>query len=65
MKAEELRKKDIPELESELYTLLREQFNLRMQHGMKQLTRTHQLRNVRRSIGRVKTILTEKSGANK
>jgi len=63
MKASELREKSDDELKKELLTLLREQFNLRMQKGTGQLTKTHQVGNVRRSIARVKTILNEKAGA--
>ncbi|MCP5079043.1 MAG: 50S ribosomal protein L29, partial [Psychromonas sp.] len=43
--------------------LLREQFNLRMQHSTGQLEKTDQLKKVRRSIARVKTILTQKADA--
>ncbi len=60
MEAQELRSKNQDELQSELTELLREQFNLRMQKGMGQLTNSHQLRRVRRDIARVRTILREK-----
>jgi large subunit ribosomal protein L29 len=63
MKATELKDKSVEELNEELLNLLREQFNLRMQHSTGQLEKTDQLRNVRRDIARVKTILTEKAGA--
>ena len=63
MKATELKDKSVEELNEELLNLLREQFNLRMQHTTGQLEKTDQLRKVRRSIARVKTILTEKAGA--
>ena len=62
MKIDELRSKDATELKKELMELLREQFNLRMQHATKQLTQTHNLRMVRRQIARVHTILHEKIG---
>jgi len=58
MKAAELRGKSASDLEKELQALLREQFNLRIQNGTGQLKRNHQLRQVRRTIARVKTILT-------
>ncbi|MAX42049.1 MAG: 50S ribosomal protein L29, partial [Alteromonadaceae bacterium] len=48
---------------AELLNLLREQFNLRMQHSTGQLEKTDQLKKVRRSIARVKTILTQKADA--
>jgi large subunit ribosomal protein L29 len=62
MKASELKEKSIDELNATLLELLREQFNYRMQASTGQLTQTHLLRNVRRNIARVKTIITEKAG---
>ena len=63
MKASELTEKSVEDLNAELLGLLREQFNLRMQHATGQLTQTHQLKIVRRNITRVKTIITSKAGA--
>jgi len=63
MKATELKDKSVEELNAELLNLLREQFNLRMQHSTGQLEKTDQLKKVRRSIARVKTILTQKADA--
>ncbi|AKP72524.1 50S ribosomal protein L29 [Piscirickettsia salmonis] len=63
MKAQELKQKSTSELQSELLELLREQFNLRMQHGSGQLAQNHLLKNVRRNIARVKTVLHEKKRA--
>ncbi|AFS35857.1 50S ribosomal protein L29 [Alteromonas macleodii] len=63
MKATELKEKSVEELNAELINLLREQFNLRMQHTTGQLEKTDQLRKVRRNIARVKTILTQKADA--
>jgi large subunit ribosomal protein L29 len=62
MKASELRSKDTAELGKELESLLKAQFSLRMQKATQQLTNTSQLRNVRRDIARVRTMLTEKAG---
>lgn len=62
MNTTELREKSVEDLNTELTNLLREQFNLRMQHSTGQLEQTAQLRTVRRSIARVKTILTQKAG---
>jgi len=62
MKSESLRSKNAAELKSELNELLREQFNLRMQKATGQLNRVHLLRNVRRSIARVKTIMAQQEG---
>lgn len=60
MKIEELRKLSTEELGKELLALLREQFKLRMQKGTGQLTKFSQLKTVRKTIARVKTLLTEK-----
>jgi large subunit ribosomal protein L29 len=64
MKASELREKNVDELNKELMELLREQFNLRMQKGTGQLARPHQMKEVRRNIARVKTVLRDKAGSN-
>ncbi|MGI5310692.1 50S ribosomal protein L29 [Rheinheimera sp. WS51] len=63
MKASELKNKSVEELNAELLSLLREQFNLRMQLATGQQAQTHLIKQVRRSIARVKTILTQKAGA--
>ncbi len=62
MNTTELRAKSVDELNEELMSLLKEQFNLRMQHSTGQLEQTAQLKTVRRNIARVKTILTQKAG---
>jgi large subunit ribosomal protein L29 len=56
-----LKTKTAVELSEELKGLLQEQFNLRMQKGMGQMTNIHELSRVRRNIARVKTVMTEKS----
>lgn len=58
----ELREKDLAGLKAELIDLLKEQFNLRMTKGTGQLGQTHLVRQVRRNIARVRTVITEKSG---
>ncbi len=63
MKAQDLRQKSAEELKAELLGLLREQFNLRIQASTGQLSQTHTLKQVRRDIARVKTVLNEKAGA--
>ena len=60
MNASELRKKGKEELDTELAELLKEQFNLRMQQGSGQLARPHVMKQARRNIARVKTIMTER-----
>lgn len=57
----ELRAKSVDELNSELEALLKSHFSLRMQVAMQQLTKTSDIRKVRRDIARVRTILREKA----
>jgi len=59
MKASELRNKSVAELEEELLSLRKEQFNLRMQRATGQLARPDQFGKVRKNIARVKTVITE------
>jgi large subunit ribosomal protein L29 len=63
MSANDFRRKTTAELKLELDTLLREQFNLRMQKGSGQLSRPDQVKKVRRNIARIKTVLNEKAKA--
>ncbi len=60
MKASELREKSVAELNEQLNTLYRDQFNIRMQKSTGQLAQTHLTGNIKRDIARVKTIITEK-----
>jgi large subunit ribosomal protein L29 len=60
MRAKDLLEKSIEELNTELLSLMREQFNLRMQSSTDQPKQTHTHRVVRRDIARLKTVLTEK-----
>lgn len=62
MKASELRNKDAAELQKELESLLKAQFNLRMQRATQQLSNTSQLGKVRRDIARVRTVMAETAG---
>ncbi|MDH5190140.1 MAG: 50S ribosomal protein L29 [Gammaproteobacteria bacterium] len=61
MKASELREKNTEELQQELTGLLREQFNLRMQRGVGQMSKPHQMKQIRRDIARIKTVIEEKT----
>ncbi len=60
MKASEHRNKSEAELKQELLGLLREQFNLRMQRASGQMNKGHLMRNARRNVARIKTVLNEK-----
>jgi large subunit ribosomal protein L29 len=59
MKARELRERNEADLRVALNDLLKEQFNLRMQQGSGQLSRPSQMKQVRRDIARIKTVLNE------
>lgn len=61
-KINELRKLTVDELQDELLTLRKEQFNLRMKKSNGSLDKTHLVTLMRKSIAKVKTILTEKAG---
>ena len=52
-----LARKNAVELQAELEALLKEQFGLRMQRATQQLTNTAKLKDVRRGIARVRTLL--------
>lgn len=60
MKASELKQKNDEELQNELISLLRTQFNLRIRHATQQLENVSQLRNVRRDIARVRTEINQR-----
>ncbi len=61
MKAAELRGKNPAELKTELDSLLRAQFSLRMQNATQQLTNNSEIQKVRRDIARVRTLMAEKA----
>lgn len=63
MKVADLKSKTASELEGELETLKKEQFNLRFQAAAGQLESTARVREVRRDIARIKTILRQSSAA--
>lgn len=64
MKPSELRDKTPDQLDDELVKLKKEQFNLRFQAATGQLENTARVRQIKRDIARVKTILAEKQAAN-
>ena len=57
MKASELRTRTADELRDQLAQLKKEQFNLRFQKATGQLENTARVRQVRRDIARIKTVL--------
>lgn len=58
--ANELREKNVDELQAELIELRRSEFNLRMARGSGQDARPHLFKQARRDIARIKTVLNEK-----
>ena len=60
MKTEEIRGKTPDELKADLLGLRKEAFNLRFQAANGQLENTARVREVRRDIARIKTIMVEK-----
>ena len=63
MKAADIRAKTEDELKSDLEQLAKERFNLRFQRASGQLENTARVRQVRRDIARIKTILAERARA--
>ena len=60
MSAQDFRDKSGDELQDELLRLRKEQFSLRMQFASGQLAQVHLMKEVRRDIARVKTVMKEK-----
>ncbi|MCY1705897.1 50S ribosomal protein L29 [Pannonibacter sp. SL95] len=60
MKANDVRAKTLDELRTELEGLKKEQFNLRFQKATGQLENTGRVRQIRRDIARIQTIMREK-----
>ena len=56
----ELRGKSVEELKEELVAAKKELFNLRFQNATNQLDNTSRIKEVRRNIARIQTVITEK-----
>jgi large subunit ribosomal protein L29 len=63
MKAADVRRKSADELNEQLNQLRKERFNLRFQKATGQLEGTGRVRQVRRDIARILTILGERAKA--
>ncbi|MEL6364839.1 MAG: 50S ribosomal protein L29 [Pseudomonadota bacterium] len=63
MKADEVKALSTDELKDKLVALKKEQFNLRFQQATNQLEKTSRVREVRRDIARVKTVMRERTGS--
>ena len=60
---EDLRTKSTAELNAELVAAKKELFNLRFQNATNQLENTGRIKEVRRNIARIQTVITEKANA--
>jgi large subunit ribosomal protein L29 len=58
---EELKAKSQAELNTELVAAKKELFNLRFQNATNQLDNTSRIKEVRKNIARIQTVITEKS----
>jgi len=61
VKAADVRAKSEDQLKEQLSALKKEQFNLRFQQATNQLEKTSRVREVRRNIAQIRTILREKA----
>ena len=57
----ELRGKSVEELNEELVAAKKELFNLRFQNATNQLDNTRRIKEVRRNIARIQTVIAEKA----
>ena len=60
---EDLKAKSAAELAEELVAAKKELFNLRFQNATNQLDNTSRIKDVRRNIARIQTVITEKAKA--
>ena len=57
----DLRSKSVEELNGELVAAKKELFNLRFQNATNQLDNTSRIKEVRKQIARIQTVISEKS----
>ena len=62
---EDLKAKSAAELNEELVAAKKELFNLRFQNATNQLDNTSRIKEVRRNIARIQTVITEQTNAAK
>ena len=60
---DDLKSKNVEELNKELLAANKELFNLRFQNATNQLENTIRIKEVRRNIARIQSIMTEKANA--
>ena len=61
----ELNNKSVDELNNELVAAKKELFNLRFQNATNQLDNTSRIKEVRKNIARIQTVITAKANASK
>ena len=59
----ELNAKSVDELQNELVTAKKELFNLRFQNATNQLENTSRIKDVRKNIARIQTVIAQKANA--
>ena len=62
---EDLKAKSVAELNDELVAAKKELFNLRFQNATNQLDNTVRIKEVRKNIARIQTVITEQANASK
>ena len=62
MTIKEIRELSLEELDAKVKELKQELFNLKFQKTLGQLQNTAKIRDVKRTIARLKTVVTEKTG---
>ena len=62
---EDLKAKSATELQEELVAAKKELFNLRFQNATNQLDNTSRIKEVRKNIARIQTVITEQANASK
>lgn len=60
---QDLKTKSVGELNAELVAAKKELFNLRFQNATNQLENTSRIKEVRRNIARIQSVMTEKANA--
>ncbi len=61
---EDLKQNQLQNLNEELVAAKKELFNLRFQNATNQLDNTSRIKEVRKNIARIQTVITEKANAN-
>ena len=61
---DDLKTKSVSELNNDLVAAKKELFNLRFQNATNQLNNTSRIKEVRRNIARIQTLISEKEAAN-